>query len=580
MICKLYLKHFLPYFGNMKLNLGLFLACLFTVFSMFNLHSQSVNIPLNDDYYHLIDRYEIKSGRINSNYHSSWRAYQRKDVVNFIDSISSEFKLSSQDEFNFNYIRNDSWEWTDQADNDSKKPVWKHFYKKKSDLYSVRTEDFDLHVNPVLHLSVGRESAFDVNTFINTRGVELRGVIDKKVSFYSFIGENQMVNPAYIRAYRSSNLTVPQEGFWKGYEENGVDFFTARGYLSFDATKHINMQFGHDRFAVGNGYRSMILSGFSPAYLFFKINTKVWKFNYTNLFTEMTADVQGNPGGLTGSSRYPDKYMALHHLSLNIGEKLNIGVFESIIFSNSDSTSNNSFELKYLNPVIFYRAIEQQNGSPDNALVGVDFKWLPAKRLVIYGQWVFDEFLLDNLTEGNGWWGNKWGAQLGGEYIDAFGISNLDLQGEINVARPYAYSHNTQYGSYSNYRQPLAHPLGANFREVVGIVRYQPVDKLSITGKLILATYGEDEIGRNFGKNILLQNTTREADFGNEIGQGIDTDLTFADLTVSYHWKHNFFIDLKHIYRQLDSAQQDLSNDTNFTSVVLRWNVPQRLNEF
>lgn len=546
----------------------------------FGVYAQSVNIPLNGDYYHWIDRYEIKSGVINPYFHTSWRAYQRKDVVSFADSALSEIELSAQDQFNLEYFRNDSWEWSSWANNDSKKAFLKHFYQKKSDLYAVRTKDFDLHINPVLQLSVGRESAASVNTFINTRGVELRGMIDNKVGFYSFIGENQMVNPSYVRDYRINNLTVPGEGFWKGYEENGVDFFTARGYISFDATKHINMQFGHDRFVVGNGYRSMILSDFSPAYLFFKVNTKVWKFNYTNLFTQMTADVFGNPSGLTGSSRYPDKYMALHHLSLNIGKKLNIGVFESVIFSNADSLGNNSFELKYLNPVIFYRAIEQQNGSSDNVLIGADFKWLPVKKVSIYGQLVFDEFLLDNLREGDGWWGNKWGAQLGGEYVDAFGISNLDFQGEMNISRPYTYSHNTPFGSYSNYRQSLAHPLGANFTELIGIVRFQPVNRLNVTAKLILASYGEDSTGQNFGKDILLDNTTRESDFGNEIGQGIDTNLTFADLTLSYHLKHNFFIDLKHIYRQEDSAQQDLSNDTNFTSLILRWNVPQRLNEF
>ncbi|MEM6524263.1 MAG: hypothetical protein AAF693_10740 [Bacteroidota bacterium] len=553
---------------------------LFLLITPLLLYGQSVNIPLNDDYYHWIDRYEIKSGEINPYFHSAWRAYERKDVVHFLDSMSVDFINSKQDKFNIEYLRNDSWEWSDQANNDSKKAFLKHFYKKKSDLYSIQTSDLDLHVNPVIQLSAGTESGSDVNTFINTRGVELRGIVDGKVGFYSFLGENQMVNPLYIREFRTDNLTVPQEGFWKDFEENGVDFFTARGYISVDASKSINVQFGHDRFAIGNGYRSMILSGFSPAYLFLKLNTKVWKLNYTNLFTQMVADVEGSPNGLTGSTRYPNKYMSLHHLSLNISKKLNIGVFESVIFSNSDSLSNNTFQLEYLNPIIFYRAIEQQNGSPDNVLLGADFKWLPAKRLIIYGQWVFDEFLLDNLREGDGWWGNKWAAQLGGEYIDAFGMNNLDLQAEFNISRPYTYSHDTPFGSYSGYRQPLAHPLGANFRELIGIVRYQPLNRLMITGKLILAEYGEDGLDQNFGRDILLPNNTREMDFNNEIGQGIGTDLTFADITLSYQWKHNFFIDLKHIYRQLDSEQPDFSRDTNFTSLVIRWNVPQRLNEF
>ena len=543
--------------------------------------SQSANAPLNEDYYHLIDRYEIKSGQLSPFFHTSWKAYPRQWIAQFADSIDTGMTLSRQDRFNLQYLRNDNWEWSGRDENTSKKPVFNSLYKVKSDLFHVITKDLDLHVNPVLHLSVGSESADDANMFINSRGVELRGMIDNKVGFYSFLAENQLVNPLYVRQRRETNLVVPHEGFWKGYEENGVDFFTARGYVSFNATEHINFQFGHDRFTVGNGHRSMILSDFSPAYLFLKLNAKVWKFNYTSLFTEMTADVFGSSGGLSGSSRYPDKYMALHHLSINIGKKVNVGLFEAVIFNNDDSVSNNGgFELRYLNPVIFYRAVEQQNGSPDNVLLGTDVKWLVTKGFSLYGQLVFDEFLLDNLREGTGWWGNKWAVQMGGEYIDAFGIKNLDLQGEVNVSRPYTYTHNTPLGSYSNYRQPLAHPLGANFREFVGIARYQPLDRLNVTAKLVYANYGADTTDSNWGANILLNSETREMDFGNEIAQGVENDLLFGDVTVSYQWRHNFFIDLKHIYRRLDSALPGLSEETNFTSLVLRWNIPQRLHEF
>ena len=46
-------------------------------------------------------------------------------------------------------------------------------------------------------------------------------------------------------------------------------------------------------------------------------------------------------------------------------DRINIGLFESIVFSRP-----NHFELQYLNPVIFYRTVEQMVGSPDNAMIG------------------------------------------------------------------------------------------------------------------------------------------------------------------------------------------------------------------
>ena len=74
---------------------------------------------------------------------------------------------------------------------------------------------------------------------------------------------------------------IPHEGFWKEYKDGkGVDFLQARGYITFEATRHINMQFGHDRLFVGNGYRSLIFSDFSPPAWFLKGNVNVWKINY------------------------------------------------------------------------------------------------------------------------------------------------------------------------------------------------------------------------------------------------------------------------------------------------------------
>ena len=55
---------------------------------------------------------------------------------------------------------------------------------------------------------------------------------------------------------------------------------------------------------------------------------KVWKLNYLFQLNRMVGDVVGNSTGLKASGKYNDKYVALHHLSINIGKKLNLGVFE------------------------------------------------------------------------------------------------------------------------------------------------------------------------------------------------------------------------------------------------------------
>lgn len=545
------------------------------------LSAQSVYIPLNRDYHHLIDRFEIKSGALHNRLHTQLKPYPRKTIAELADSAWSTLPgLSTVDKFNLDYLKNDSWEWSKTADSDSKKPIFKYLYKKKSDAYHYQDKNFDLHINPVFYGYLGRDSDIDETPILNTRGLEIRGHIGKKIGFYSFATDNQATFPGYVTNQVNLLDAVPNEGFFKRTGNDGLDFLTARGYITFDVIDEvIDLQFGYDKNFIGNGFRSMILSDYSSNYLFLKLNTKVWKLQYQNIFAQLTAERRNT------DQFFPQKYYAHHHLSINLGKKVNIGLFESIVFNRGDTSAvnasdNGDFDFRYLNPIIFYRSVEQQAGSPDNAILGIDFKWNFLKRFSLYGQLVIDEFVLSRIRDWDGWRGNKQSGQIGLKYIDVAGVSNLDLQVEANIARPYIYSHNFLFGEYSNYNQQLVHPLGANFYELIGVLRYQPIQRLNMTGILIYADYGTDSNGSNFGQDIFLNNSIFERETGNFISQGVSTQLLFLDFTASWQIRHNVFFDFKQIYRRLDSEIDARDRTTVFTSIAIRLNIPQRNYEF
>jgi len=543
--------------------------------------AQSTNIPLDQDYYHLIQRYEIKSGQFAPTFHSNIKPYRRSDVASFVDTLYASHQENSRvDQFNLRYLANDNWEWSENENNASNKPLFKALYKNTSDLYHVDSKDFDLHISPVFHFGYGIEKGQD-NLFTNSRGLVIRGMISKKVGFYTYLVENQMRFPRYVRDWiNDDRFVVPGEGFWKSFKDNGVDFFTARGYISFDAAKFINFQFGHDKQFIGNGYRSLVLSDFSNNHLFLKINTNVWRLHYSFMVSEMRADAFGTSGGSSSLIDYPKKYLAFHRIGVNVTDNFNLGIFESIAFGQEDVSTGTSFELDYLNPIIFYRAIEQSGGSQDNALFGADVTWNFLNRFSLYGQVVLDEFLLKEVKSGDGWWGNKIAYQLGLKYIDVFGINNLDLQLEGNISRPYTYAHKTNFTSFSHYKQALAHPLGANFKEFIAIAHYQPIPKLRLSGKLVLANYGADTDSTNWGANILKSYDDREMDFNNKIGQGVGTDLFFFDFTASYQLKHNLFLDFNQVFRTLDSELPERNMDNTVTSFSIRLNMARREHVF
>lgn len=570
----------LPDFLKHPRSASLYISLFFLLIISDLANAQSNFAPLNEDYYHWIDRYEVKTARLSDAIFTSVKPYQRSAIIQFVDSVSALGGFTSRaDEFNRDYLQIDSWEWSKTEKSNSRRA--RRIYGKKSDFIHVNHPDLDLHVNPVIMWGLGQDSRNPERLFINTRGVEVRGMVDKKVGFYTYLAENQTMLPSYVNDFKAQFGVVPHEGFWKEYKEgNGVDFFQARGYFTFDATRHINLQFGHDRFFIGNGQRSLIYSDFQPPALFLKGNVKVWKLNYFFLINQLTADIRAVGNTLLGTESYPQKFSATHHLSLNLGKRFNIGFFESVVFGASDTTGATRFRFDYLNPVIFYRAIEQQNGSSDNVLLGMDFKWLAFRKLSFYGQFVLDEFKIDNIRAQNGWWANKFAVQAGGKYVDAFGVPNLDLQGEVNIVRPFTYSHNSAFGSYSNYRQSMAHPLGANFQEVLGILRYQPMGRLNVVAKLSVTQVGRDSVNANWGNNILLRNTTREKEFGNTIGQGSRNTITFGSFTMSYQLLHNMFVDGNVIVRTSQSDWSRFNKNTMAVSMVLRWNIPQRLYEF
>jgi hypothetical protein len=307
------------------------------------------------------------------------------------------------------------------------------------------------------------------------------------------------------------------------------------------------------------------------------VDTALWRIKYTNLFAQLVGNALFTAGGTRGTGEFPQKFMAMHHLDVSVTDNLNIGLFESVIYGEPDSLGG-GLEAQYLNPIIFYRALEQQDGSPDNVIIGADFNWHLWNRMTLYGQLVVDEMIVSELFSGEGWWGNKQGFQLGAKYFDAFGVPNLMLQGEWNAVRPYTYAHDDFYTSYTHYNMPLAHPLGANFREVLGKLDYQFFDKWRIQLIGLRSEYGNDINGRNFGRNPTLSDDNRDTngdgindDYGNTWLQGERAKLYMMSTRLSYQFRPNLFLDGDLTVR--DETQDGRSAIVGFS---FRWNFPER----
>lgn len=555
--------------------------CLFICFSLFYLcaSAQSSYLPLGSASMHMLDRFEIKSGRLAMpmEFNTTTKAYKRSSIAEYVDSFDiTEARLSRQDYFNLSYLQADNFEWSKSEDTKSKRPLLNNtIYKHKAAFYDYTSPDFNLVVNPVTYLQYGYDTRLKEAVSLNNRGLELRGSIKGTVGFYTQFSDEINKTNSWLRDMYQVDSVIPGAGYLKTTDFKTFNYGLASGYISVQAGKHIDVQFGQGRNFIGNGYRTFYLSDFSRDHLFLRINTRVWRINYTNIFGEILDYTPPNEGTLP--KRH---YYAATHASINFSKRFNLGLFQVISFQRDSGYSSGGFDPQYLNPIIFYKPVENGLNSPDKAILGMDAKYNFAHHISLYGQFVISEFVLKEVLAGNGWWGNKQAFQLGAKYIDALNIHNLDLQLEYNQSRPYMYTSFTSRNAYVNYNQNMAHPIGANFREVVGILRYQPLDRLFLKGTAIIAEYGNDTNGSNWGKDIRLSYNSRPQEYGNVIGQGVKTHLYMFDLTVSYMVKHNFFIDLQLTYRKTGTGMGVFETETVLANLALRWNISERRWDF
>jgi len=417
-----------------------------------------------------------------------------------------------------------------------------YIFRNNGDMFHFNS--FKGNIYPLFGGEIGNDSYASKKVFDYFGGLHTDGIIGNKFSYSANYIGGYLNGPSYLDSIIKTTRVIPGLGYAypHGTTVTGYSYQYWDGYISYYPNNIFNFQLGQGKQFWGDGYRSLLLSDASNSYPYFKITTNIWHIQYTNLYTIMQ-DVE--PTG-TGTN-FPLKYIAAHFLSWNISKRLNCSLFEVVIWhGNEGDSSYRSFDPSYLNPIIFYRPIEFSLGSPDNELVGATFKLKVARNGQFYGQVLIDDFTLHNTLSHDGFWASKQGLQFGFKEFNLFHAKNISFQTEIDYVRPYTYSESTPNDNYSNYGQPLADPMGANFIESASFLTWF-YKNLIIQGSLDVYRVGLDpstgKLDPNTGQYFDYgQNIFRSYDlvdfqsniYGNYAGQGVSTYLGTAGLRFAY----------------------------------------------
>lgn len=386
---------------------------------------------------------------------------------------------------------------------------------------------FPLRIAPVLEATTNYNGFQKEMSVRLGQGFLLSGNLGKKAGFElsAVIYEERFPNGSATYTDSLALISRFNRPLWG---KNGiVGYGFIRGSIYWRPLQWLTFRAGNDKNFIGDGIRSLLLSENAAAYPFFQTRLNIWKINYSHQVMFLRDLVPG-----MGSKRFT-KYSSQHTLSLNATKRLNVYIFEAVVWRKQDSLRYRGFDLTYLNPFLFFRPVEYNMGSPDNVLMGIGGKWRIGKKSFIYGQLMLDEFRLQEIKANKGWWGNKYAYQIGFKTYSLFKHHKSMLVAEYNQCRPYTYAHTYSLQNYGYLTQSLAHPQGSNFREAIAQF-YLSLPKrwfVRLEGQFIRC--GSDPAGINMGSDIYKPQWTHPNNNGNYIGQGMLTNQLSGAMSVS-----------------------------------------------
>ncbi len=428
-------------------------------------------------------------------------------------------------------------------------------------LLSVQQPDYNIYADVIVdeHIGYNTRSVNPPNAssqtyqvpMMNTRGYEVKGNVGDKFYFETNFYENQGRFPAYIDSFVRRTQVIPHQANYKNAKADGpgFDFNYSTARLVYLPNKHLLFDLGYNHNFIGDGYRSLLLSDWSVNYPYLRAAVTIGKVQYSVMWSQYLAylnrSIANGPYYAFGFSR---KWAQTYLLDWQVTPKFTAGLFESVTWAGSNINTNSDIDATYASPVMFAHSAKSKTGIDNNELVGLNLKYEVLPKTNLYAQLALDKTGSDA--------DNRYAAQAGVRFLDFLGVDKWNALLEFNTARPYTYGSTNSQAVYSHANLSLAHPLGANFREVIGVTDYT-YKNWWFRLEAFVAQQGVDSANSavNYGGNLLNRSTTYPSG-PVTIGQGIKTNTLYGDLRIAYvlNPKTNLRLETGFTYRRQSNA--------------------------
>jgi hypothetical protein len=332
-----------------------------------------------------------------------------------------------------------------------------------------KTTGSKIWITPLLDLSYGAQLN-DTNRRVsqNTRGARLEGVLGKRFFFTTSFYENQAFLPGYQAAYASqrgeqfpgtdsayhtANATIPGAARTKPFKTTGFDYGYATGSVSFFATPKLAFHFGNQPLFVGSGYRSMLWSDNSPAFMNLRIRYSISEKLDLQVMRGRGLNMLRRPLSENAEAWYEKKSVSFTTLYYRPVPEVRIGLFEGGMWSRGDSLYQRRTDALFYVPVPGLASVQQAWNGKAYAIIGADLN-VAVCRQILYGQ-----FALSQERSSAVW-------QIGARVFPT-ADPQLQIQLEYDHADENAYTSRDPRLHYAAGNLPLAHPAATGFDELL-----------------------------------------------------------------------------------------------------------------
>lgn len=188
------------------------------------------------------------------------------------------------------------------------------------------------------------------------------------------------------------NEEMADDSEYRGKKWRGLAGEMETALIAYYWKKH-TIIFGRFASFWGPTWESLILSGDAKPMDGISVRVHWGRLDFTYQFAVLERLQEFESRETT----FENRYFSGHRLDFRIFDNLNLGLFETIVFGGP----GRGLEFSYLNPIMSYHAAQVNADIDDNTLLGMDLCYYAGDRHKIYGQFLIDDFQIDDEDRGD-----------------------------------------------------------------------------------------------------------------------------------------------------------------------------------